>query len=366
MPAGSAPPTTTSCATPRRPPVVRSCCPWVGGASGSLPPPDHARRPGRARDPAEHRLHRPPLRGDRRDAPPDRAARLRHHRPPPASRRARLLAPRRPGPSPELGSLRDRAAARTPPLLLGPRRSLVHHGALPGGRSARLRRREPRAAARHPRCPRARHLRHPDRQRARPEPEPRNRSRRRPLRGAPPGRQGLMRGPRLLLAAALVAGCAAVPLPRRSAYHPSDADLSVTRIVHGSVILEMRGTRVIVDPWFDSGWVVRQQEPLGLTPDGLPSLAAVLVTHRHRDHFDPDALRRLAATVPEVVARPELHARLVSLRFQRATDLGWWGQTPVGDVHGPPGPARHGVPENGYVLRAGRLTADVAGVHPYF
>src|SRR2546425_1443521 len=68
MPAGSAPPTTTSCATPRRPPVVRSCCPWVGGASGSLPPPDHARRPGRARDPAEHRLHRPPLRGDRRDA----------------------------------------------------------------------------------------------------------------------------------------------------------------------------------------------------------------------------------------------------------------------------------------------------------
>src|SRR5207244_3692308 len=84
------------------------------------------------------------------------------------------------------------------------------------------------------------------------------------------------------------------------------------------LILEMRGTRVVLDPWFDSGWVIRQQEPLGLTPEGLPSFAAVLVTHRHRDHFDPGALRRLAATVPEVVARPELHARLARLGFRRA------------------------------------------------
>src|SRR5437016_12235550 len=125
-----------------------------------------------------------------------------------------------------------------------------------------------------------------------------------------------MRPHRLLVAAALAAACAAVPLPRRSAYHPSDADLSVTRIVHDSIILEMRGTRVVVDPWFESGWVVRQQEPLGLTPDSLPSFAAVLVTHGHRDHFDPGALRRLAATVPEVVARPELHARLAALRSE--------------------------------------------------
>jgi len=175
-----------------------------------------------------------------------------------------------------------------------------------------------------------------------------------------------MRAHGLLLAAAFVAGCAAVPLPRRSAYHPSDADLSVTRIVHASIILEMRGTRVVVDPWFDSGWVIRQQEPLGLTPDGLPSFAAVLVTHRHRDHFDPDALRRLAATVPEVIARPELHAQLAGLGFGRVTDLGWWGQTRVGTIDVTAVPARHGVPENGYVFSAGDVTAYVAGDTRYF
>jgi len=175
-----------------------------------------------------------------------------------------------------------------------------------------------------------------------------------------------MRPHRLLVAAALAAACAAVPLPRRSVYHPSDADLSVTRIVHASLILEMRGTRVVVDPWFESGWMIRQQEPLGLTPDGLPSFAAVLVTHRHHDHFDPRVLRRLAATVPEVIARPELHARLAHLGFQRVTDLGWWDRTRVGDIDVTAVPARHGVPENGYVLAAGGVTVYVAGDTRYF
>ncbi|TMA63871.1 MAG: hypothetical protein E6J68_04165 [Deltaproteobacteria bacterium] len=175
-----------------------------------------------------------------------------------------------------------------------------------------------------------------------------------------------MRPHRLLVAAALAAACAAVPLPRRSVYHPSDADLSVTRIVHASLILEMRGTRVVVDPWFESGWMIRQQEPLGLTPDGLPSFAAVLVTHRHHDHFDRRALRRLAATVPEVIARPELHARLAHLGFQRVTDLGWWDRTRVGDIDVTAVPARHGVPENGYVLAAGGVTVYVAGDTRYF
>jgi len=175
-----------------------------------------------------------------------------------------------------------------------------------------------------------------------------------------------MRPHRLLVAVALAAACTAVPIPRRSVYHPSDADLSVTRIVHASLILEMRGTRVVLDPWFDSGWVIRQQEPLGLTPEGLPSFAAVLVTHRHPDHFDPGALRRLAATVPEVVARPELHARLARLGFRRVTDLGWWDRTRVGDIDVTAVPARHGVPENGYVLAAGGVTAYVAGDTRYY
>ena len=158
-----------------------------------------------------------------------------------------------------------------------------------------------------------------------------------------------------------LAACGPVPLARHLAYHGSDADLSVTRVVHASVILELGGTRVLVDPWFHSGLRARQVEPLGLTPDGLPALAAVLVTHEHVDHFDTRALRALAATVPEVIAPPALHDRLAALGFKRITTLRWWDQATVGGLTVTAVPARHAVPENGYVLEAGPISVYVAG-----
>jgi len=171
----------------------------------------------------------------------------------------------------------------------------------------------------------------------------------------------------LVLAAAVVAAaCSTLPVPKRASYHAADADLSVTRIVHGAVILELGGTRLLVDPWFHSGFIVRQREPLGLTPEGLPSFTAVLLTHRHGDHFDETALARLAATVPTAVARPELHARLVKLGFRRVVDLDWWDGASLDGVTVTAVPARHGAPENGYVVEGGRVQVYVAGDTRYF
>lgn len=163
------------------------------------------------------------------------------------------------------------------------------------------------------------------------------------------------------LALAVFVACAPVPVPRRSPYHAADADLTVTRIVHGSLIVDVSGTRVLVDPWFHSGLITRQSEPLGLTPDGLPTLAAVLLTHRHPDRFDSRALRSLAAHVPEAIGRPELRTRLLGLGFRRVTGLGWWEHAGVGTVTVTAVPARHAVPENGYVLEANGVTVYVAG-----
>jgi L-ascorbate metabolism protein UlaG (beta-lactamase superfamily) len=167
-------------------------------------------------------------------------------------------------------------------------------------------------------------------------------------------------------AALLLVGCAALPVPRRSPYHGSDADLGVTRIVHGSVILEMRATRVVIDPWFYSGFVIRQREPLGLTPDGLPPLAAVLLTHEHADHFDERALRELADSVPRAVAPPELAPRLLGLGFGEVTALGWWERTQVGEITVTAVPARHSVRENGYVFELNGVAVYVAGDTRYF
>ncbi len=175
-----------------------------------------------------------------------------------------------------------------------------------------------------------------------------------------------MRRRLLVLAALLAASCSAVPVPRRSSYHAADADLSVTRIAHGAVILELGGARLLVDPWFHSGFVIRQREPLGLTPDALPSFAAVLLTHRHGDHFDERALGPLAATVPIAVGRAELHERLVKLGFHQVIDLDWWDKTTIGGLTVTAVPARHAVPENGYVVESSRIQVYVAGDTRYF
>src|SRR2546428_12319685 len=45
----------------------------------------------------------------------------------------------------------------------------------------------------------------------------------------------------VLAAALLAAACSAHPVPKRASYHAADADLSVTRLVHGPVIPQLRG-----------------------------------------------------------------------------------------------------------------------------
>lgn len=165
----------------------------------------------------------------------------------------------------------------------------------------------------------------------------------------------------LLVTLAVMAGCSGVPLPRRSPYHPADADLSVTRIVHASLIVEFRGARVLVDPWFYSGFVMLQGEPLGLTPPDLPGVAAVLLTHEHGGHTDDAALRQLAPSIPQVIAPERLVDRLRDLGFQRVTPLAWWETTTIGDVRITAVPAGHSVPENGYVLEGSGVSAYLAG-----
>jgi len=170
----------------------------------------------------------------------------------------------------------------------------------------------------------------------------------------------------VVIVAALLAACSTVPLPRHSPYHVSDADLTITRITHASVIVDLHGTRLLVDPWFHSGFIVRQTEPLGLTPDALPALAAVLLTHRHDGHFDEATLRALAPGGVIAIARPELHARLVKLGFREVVDLGWWDHTDVHGVTVTAVPAKHATPENGYVVESDGVRVYLAGDTRWF
>jgi len=170
----------------------------------------------------------------------------------------------------------------------------------------------------------------------------------------------------LPLVLAFAAGCTALPIARDATYHASDADLGATRITHGSLILEMAGARVFVDPWFHSGFFTRQIEPLGLVPAKLPGAAAVLITHRHAGHFDPAALEEIAKTVPRAIVPPPLAEAVRELGFAEVTPLEWWEATTVGAITVTAVPASHPTRENGYVLASDRVRTYVAGDTRYF
>jgi L-ascorbate metabolism protein UlaG (beta-lactamase superfamily) len=166
----------------------------------------------------------------------------------------------------------------------------------------------------------------------------------------------------LAMTLVLAAGaCAPIPPARESPFHPSDAALAVTRVVHGSFVLELDGTRMAVDPWFHSGVLTRQREPLGLTPGTLPQLAAVLVTADVPDHFDARALRDLALHVPRAIAPPALRERLLDLGFQEVTGLAWWQPTTLDGLTITAVPTAGGPAANGYVVTSRDAQLYLAG-----
>jgi L-ascorbate metabolism protein UlaG (beta-lactamase superfamily) len=155
--------------------------------------------------------------------------------------------------------------------------------------------------------------------------------------------------------------CAVAPQPKAGPYHPSDAPVTVTRIVHGSYLLDFAGTRILVDPWYYPRGLQQQREPLGLTPRRLPPLAAILITHGHGDHLDPRALAALDDRSVPVIVRAGLGEVVMRAGYQSVTELAWWETGRVGDVAIHAVPADHSTDENGYVLEHGRVTVYAGG-----
>lgn len=163
------------------------------------------------------------------------------------------------------------------------------------------------------------------------------------------------------LALLVALGCSAIPEPRPGKYHPSDAVLSVTRIVHASVILELGGARVLVNPWFHAGWLVRQSEALGLVPDTLPPIDLVAITGDTPEQLDRAALVAMLARPPVLVAPPRLVQELTELGFPDVRALGPWDNTMIGPLTVTALPTSRGPRENGYILEASGVRALVAG-----
>lgn len=99
----------------------------------------------------------------------------------------------------------------------------------------------------------------------------------------------------------------------------------VTRIVNASVLLEFETGAVLTDPYFRDHWFMPFQERIGMRPDELPRLAAIIGSHSVFDHWQPSSLDGYPykAETPVYVATESMRSRATRAGFPRAEVLDW-------------------------------------------
>ena len=136
---------------------------------------------------------------------------------------------------------------------------------------------------------------------------------------------------------------------------------AVTRITHSCHLIEIGGKTFLTDPWFSTRPGYYQGEPIAVSVADLPRLDGVLISHEHYDHCDLDAFAAYRDhSVPLFVAETVVPiARKHG--FTNITALAPWEHAELGGVTITATPAKHGVYEVTFVLRAGSDAVYFAG-----
>ncbi|MCB9787662.1 MAG: MBL fold metallo-hydrolase [Deltaproteobacteria bacterium] len=130
---------------------------------------------------------------------------------------------------------------------------------------------------------------------------------------------------------------------------PPRSGLRVTWLGHSTLLVEIDGQRVLVDPvWGERAspfsWAGPRRfyaPPLPLAE--LPPLDAVVISHDHYDHLDMPTIEALAPTGVLFVVPLGVGAHLESwgVAPDRIVELDWWGEHRVGELRLVATPARH-------------------------
>jgi len=125
---------------------------------------------------------------------------------------------------------------------------------------------------------------------------------------------------------------------------------TVTRVAHACVVLDFAGQRLLTDPWFSERPGYYRGEPLAFTPERLPELAGVLVSHGHYDHFDLAAFAAYPDHEVPFVVKRGLAARVRQAGFPNVIEVDPWEEESLGGLRVTAAPARHSVPEISFVV----------------
>jgi N-acyl-phosphatidylethanolamine-hydrolysing phospholipase D len=167
-------------------------------------------------------------------------------------------------------------------------------------------------------------------------------------------------------------------------------DFRATWIGHASVLLQVGGVNILIDPvWSQRCFPVQWAGPARLVPPGLdfdelPPIDIVVISHDHYDHLDTNTVRRIVGRggePPTWVTPLGYKSWLARFGVSKLVELDWWEDgtvsTDAGEVQMTAVPARHYCRRNvfygnnrlwsSFTLRApGGHTAFLTGDSGYF
>lgn len=140
-----------------------------------------------------------------------------------------------------------------------------------------------------------------------------------------------------------------IPLVAQPPENPADG-LHITWYGHSSVLVEIEGARVLLDPvWSLRASPSRLAGPRRMHApphrlEDMPVLDAIIVSHDHYDHLDAGAVRTLTRTQTAPFIVPlgvGAHLRRWRVPADRIVELDWDESTKVGDVEITAAAAQH-------------------------
>jgi len=107
---------------------------------------------------------------------------------------------------------------------------------------------------------------------------------------------------------------------------PLSIEPTVQWIGHSSFLIQTAGYNIITDPvFYDLSLYSRTVAP-GISPENLPYIDMIIISHNHRDHLDEKSLKALKKFNPIVLVPEGLKTWFKKAGFTNVIESSWWDQ----------------------------------------
>jgi len=106
---------------------------------------------------------------------------------------------------------------------------------------------------------------------------------------------------------------------------PASKEPMITWIGHATFLIQVEGINILTDPvFYEISRVVPRVIKAPMTPDALPSIDVVIISHNHKDHTDIKSLKALLPHNPVMLVPMGNKRWFERLGFTQVVEMVWW------------------------------------------